>query len=86
MAKLFVICGHGAGDPGCCAGGYTEAERVRALGRRIKELGGDQVVLCDTSRNWYADGGLNSLKADGPVDVGEVGMLDELLRPSRHKC
>lgn len=67
MAKLFVICGHGAGDPGCCAGGYTEAERVRALGRRIKELGGDQVVLCDTSRNWYADGGLNSLKADGPV-------------------
>lgn len=67
VAKLFVICGHGAGDPGCCAGGYTEAERVRALGRRIKELGGDQVVLCDTSRNWYADGGLNSLKADGPV-------------------
>lgn len=67
MAKLFVICGHGAGDPGCCAGGYTEAERVRALGRRIKELGGDRVVLCDTSRNWYADGGLNSLKADGPV-------------------
>lgn len=56
MAKLFVICGHGAGDPGCCAGGYTEAERVRALGRRIKELGGDQVVLCDTSRNWYAAG------------------------------
>lgn len=30
MAKLFIICGHGAGDPGCCAGGYTEAERVRA--------------------------------------------------------
>lgn len=40
MAKLFIICGHGAGDPGCCAGGYTEAERVRALGQRIKELGG----------------------------------------------
>ena len=24
MAKLFIICGHGAGDPGCCAGGCTE--------------------------------------------------------------
>lgn len=67
VAKLFVICGHGAGDPGCCAGGYTEAERVRALGERIKELGGDQVELGDTSRNWYADGGVNRLRTDSPV-------------------
>lgn len=67
MAKLFIICGHGAGDPGCCAGGYTEAERVRALGERIKELGGDQVELGDTSRNWYADGGVNRLRTDAPV-------------------
>ena len=67
MAKLFVICGHGAGDPGADGCGYTEAERVRALGRRIKELGGDAVELGDTSRNWYRDGGLNSLKTDKPV-------------------
>lgn len=67
MAGLFVICGHGAGDPGADGGGYTEAERVRALGRRIKELGGDAVELGDTSRNWYRDGGLNSLKTDKPV-------------------
>lgn len=67
MAKLFVICGHGAGDPGADGGGYTEAERVRALARRIKELGGDAVELGDTSRNWYRDGGLNSLKTDKPV-------------------
>lgn len=67
MAKLFIICGHGAGDPGCCAGGYTEAERVRALGQRIKELGGSEVELGDTSRNWYADGGLNRLSTDAPV-------------------
>lgn len=67
MAKLFIICGHGAGDPGCCAGGYTEAERVRALGQRIKELGGGEVVLGATSRNWYADGGLNRLSTDAPV-------------------
>lgn len=55
MAKLYVVCGHGAGDPGACSGGYTEAERVRALGQRIKELGGGEVVLADTSRNWYED-------------------------------
>lgn len=55
MAKLYVVCGHGAGDPGACAGGYTEAERVRTLGQRIKELGGNEVVLADTSRNWYED-------------------------------
>ena len=67
MAKLFIICGHGAGDPGCCAGGYTEAERVRALGERIKALGGDQVELGDTSRNWYTDGGVNRLRTDAPV-------------------
>lgn len=67
MAKLFVICGHGAGDPGCCAGGYTEAERVRALGQRIKDLGGSEVELGDTSRNWYADGGVSRLRTDAPV-------------------
>lgn len=67
MAKLFVICGHGAGDPGCCAGGYTEAERVRALGRHIKALGGSEVELGDMSRNWYADGGINRLDTDAPV-------------------
>ncbi len=67
VAKLFVICGHGAGDPGCCAGGYTEAERVRALGRRIRALGGSEVELGDMSRNWYADGGINRLDTDAPV-------------------
>lgn len=67
MAKLFIICGHGAGDPGCCAGGYTEAERVRALGKRIKELSGSEVELGDMSRNWYADGGVNRLNTDAPV-------------------
>ena len=67
VAKLFVICGHGAGDPGCCAGGYTEAERVRALGRRIKALGGSEVELGDMSRNWYADGGIDRLDTDAPV-------------------
>nr|DAQ68619.1 MAG TPA: lysin [Caudoviricetes sp.] len=67
MAKLFVICGHGAGDPGADGGGYTEAERVRALGARIKALGGPEVELGDTSRNWYRDGGINRLETSAPV-------------------
>lgn len=61
MAKLFVIAGHGAGDPGACANGYQEAERVRALAKRVKELGGDSVMLGDVNRNYYADNGISSL-------------------------
>lgn len=53
MAKLFIICGHGAGDPGACGNGYQEAERVRTLAKRIKKLGGDSVKIGDTSKNWY---------------------------------
>ena len=61
MAKLFIICGHGAGDPGCCAGGCTEAERVRALGqqaqrelaeqlRRLKDPRVSQVGMVSVTR------------------------------------
>lgn len=67
MANLFVVCGHGAGDPGADGGGYTEAERVRALGARIKALGGSEVELGDTSRNWYRDGGISRLETSAPV-------------------
>lgn len=67
MAKLFVVCGHGAGDPGADGGGYTEAERVRALAARIKALGGSEVELGDTSRNWYRDGGISRLETSAPV-------------------
>lgn len=58
---VFVIPGRGAGDTGACAHGYEEAERVRALATRMKELGGDQVELADFSRNYYADGGVSAL-------------------------
>ena len=70
--RLWIICGHGAGDPGACGNGYEEAERVRALGAEIKARGGDSVVLLDTSRNWYADKGINSLsvpKGDALVEL-----------------
>jgi hypothetical protein len=76
MAKLYVIAGHGAGDSGATGGGQTEAERVRYLATRLKALGGDSVEVLDTSRNWYADGGINSLQ------LPSGSMLIELHRDS----
>ena len=71
---LYVICGHGAGDPGACGNGYSEAERVRALGARIAELGGPSVTLLDTSRNWYADKGIRSLSIPSGDALVELHM------------
>ncbi len=53
MTKLFVIPGHGAGDSGAVGNCYQEAERVRALAIKIKEYGGDNVVLSDFNLNSY---------------------------------
>lgn len=72
MAKLYIICGHGAGDPGAMANGYQEAERVRVLASRMKAFGGDSVEVLDTSRNWYKDGGISSL--DIPKDAALMEM------------
>ena len=74
MSKLFVICGHGAGDPGACGNGYQEAERVRALGKRIKELGGNNVMLGDVNRNYYADNGISSLTISKDYQIVELHM------------
>ena len=60
MAELYIICGHGAGDPGATGNGYNEAELVRALGKKMKKLCGSNVVLLDVKRNWYADKGVSS--------------------------
>lgn len=72
--RLWVCCGHGAGDSGAVGNGYTEAERVRALGTRIKELGGDGVVLMDQSRNWYADKGFDTVQIPKGDAVAELHM------------
>lgn len=53
MSKLYIIPGHGAGDPGACGNGYEEAERVRSLAQKIKDFGGDNVILGDFSLNSY---------------------------------
>lgn len=74
MAHLFVIAGHGDGDPGAAGNGYTEAERVRVLANRIKALGGDDVTLGDTNRNWYEDGGISSLNIPKDWAIIELHM------------
>lgn len=70
--KLYIIAGHGNGDPGACAGGYTEAALVRKLAKRIKAFGGASVTVLDTSRNWYADGGISRLDLPDGAQVLEL--------------
>lgn len=72
--QLFVIAGHGAGDSGACGHGFSEAERVRALAQRIKDFGGDNVILGDFNRNYYADGGINWLDLSTDVPIVELHM------------
>lgn len=74
MAKLFVIAGHGDGDPGACANGYSEAERVRALAARIKAFGGDSVMLGDTSKNYYKSNLISKLTIPRDYQIIELHM------------
>lgn len=59
--KLYIIPGHGAGDPGACAGGYQEADLVRQLAARLKAWGGAKVVRAPYKRDFYADRGIESM-------------------------
>lgn len=74
MAHLFVIAGHGAGDPGASGNGYTEAERVRVLAAKLKAYGGDDVTVGDTDRDWYADNGISSLDISKDWQIVELHM------------
>lgn len=73
-AKLFIICGHGAGDPGACAGGQTEAALVRKLAARLKDLGGADVQIGDTSVNWYDTNGIGKGQCPKGAMVIELHM------------
>ena len=78
MAHLFIIAGHGAGDSGAVGyigkKMYTEAERVRALAKKLSALGGSNVTVADTSRNWYADKGINTLSIPKSWQIVELHM------------
>ena len=81
-AKIFIICGHGAGDPGACAGGQTEAALVRKLAVRIKDLGGADVQIGDMSVNWYETNGIGKGQCPKGSMVCELHM-DSAASPAR---
>lgn len=74
MAHLFIIAGHGHGDSGAVGYGYTEAERVRALAQKLLDIGGGNVTVADTTRNWYADKGISSLNIPKSWHILELHM------------
>lgn len=76
--RVFIICGHGHGDSGAVGGGCTEADLVRRLAARMVAIGGSEVQLGDTSRNWYAENLISLCPRDVPVielhmDSGPAG-------------
>ena len=78
MPRLYVIAGHGAGDPGALGwlDGelHEEAECVRELARRMKLIGGDNVVLAPMDRNVYAESGLSHWDIPADCQVVELHM------------
>lgn len=74
MTKLYIIPGHGQGDSGAVGGGYTEADLVRQLATRIKELGGDEVETSDFALNCYANNGMLNWSFPDGAQVVELHM------------
>ncbi len=74
MAHIFIIAGHGDGDPGASGNGYKEYERVRALAEKIKLYGGSNVTVGDTSRDWYKDKLISSLNISKDWQIVELHM------------
>lgn len=72
--KLYLIPGHGQGDSGAVGGGYTEADLVRRLATRIKELGGAEVETSDYSLNCYANNGMLNWDFPPGAQVVELHM------------
>lgn len=72
MSILYLICGHGAGDSGATNGKYKESELVRKLGSKINDLADKEVILCDTSTNFYKTGRMNSYKFEKGAKVLEL--------------
>lgn len=74
MSKLFIIAGHGAGDPGAVGGGCTEADLVRRLADRMRAIGGSDVQVGDTSVNWYKSDYISKGMCPKVVPVIELHM------------
>ena len=53
--KILIICGHGAGDPGALGDGYKEADLVREIAPKLKNILSNyaEVTLFDPNVNMY---------------------------------
>lgn len=75
MAKhIYVIAGHGNGDPGACGNGYQEAERVRVLAQRMADMNGEFVHLHPFTDNAYASGAISRLNISKDWAIVELHM------------
>ena len=71
---IYVIAGHGAGDPGATGNGYKEAERVRVLAQRMADLGGEYVHLHPFVDNAYASAAITKLTIPKSWEIVELHM------------
>lgn len=71
---IYVIAGHGNGDPGAVGNGYQEAERVRVLAQRIADLGGGYVHLHPFTDNAYASNAISKLTISKDWQIVELHM------------
>lgn len=73
--RILLVAGHGNGDPGACANGYSEAnltrEFVPALTSQLSQYA--QVDVFDTAKNMYT-----YLKNGGTYDFSPYGYILEL--------
>lgn len=80
--NLHIIPGHGGNpyDPGALGNGYKEAEQVRILAKRIKELGGDQVTLVETEKDWLRENRITTYPFPKGTEILELH-LDAFTNP-----
>lgn len=71
---IYVIAGHGNGDPGAVGNGYKEAERVRVLAQRMADLGGQYVHLHPFTDNAYASAAISRLTIPKDWQIVELHM------------
>lgn len=53
--RVLLIPGHGAGDPGAVGNGFTEAECVRLLAARMRNMGTNVSIWLEGGKNCYSE-------------------------------
>lgn len=69
MSRLYLVAGHGAGDPGAVGNGYNEADVTRKIANRLYDLCKNRVTtsLYPTSKNLYQSQDYSIFPADSEV-------------------